>query len=284
MGAVGVLGGDERQVYLAKALKAQGETVYVSALEEAPGLEELPSLTLEELAGRCGKVFLPLPVSRDAATLNAPFSKEKLPLDDRTAKLFSGCVLYGGMLSGLWRASPAWKENQCRDYYDREELVLGNALLTAEGAVGLAIQKLKGSLFGSDCLVAGFGRIGKSLCLDLKGLGARVDCCARSPRDLVLIEGLGLTPLSYSQAEKRYDAVFNTVPTLVIDERILSLQGPDTLLMELASAPGGFHREAARRFGLTVTDAQGLPGRFSPKASADLILKTVKAMERESGE
>ncbi len=286
MGTVGVMGGDERQVYLAKALREQGETVLVSAMEEAPGLGEFPELSPEELAMRCGhggKVLLPLPVTRDSAALNAPFSKEKVLLDDRMARLFSGCVLYGGMLSGLWRASPLWRENRCFDYYEREELILGNALLTAEGAVGLAIGSMKGSLSGSRCLVAGFGRIGKSLCLALKGLGAQVDCLARSPRDLVLIGGLGITPLAYAQVEKRYDAVFNTVPAPVLGEKILGLQGPDTLLMELASAPGGFDREAADKLGLMVTDAQGLPGRFSPKASADLIRKAVQAIEEENG-
>ena len=69
--------------------------------------------------------------------------------------------------------------------------------------------------------------------------------------------------------------IFNTVPAPVIGEELLSRQGPDTLLLELASAPGGIDRAAAEKRGLFLLDAPSLPGRFSPKASGELIKEAV---------
>ena len=281
METFGILGGDRRQLYLARSLKEDGFAVSVHGLERLEGAEEFPVLSLEELGRHCQVILLPLPATRDGAFLNAPYGEAPLPLDDRLPRVLRGCCVLGGMVDRVRETSPLWCDLSLEDYYHREELTLGNAFLTAEGALALAIEEFPGSLGGSRCLVAGFGRIGKALCLALRGVGAQVDCCARKPRDLTAIRALGCRPLEYAQARDRYDVIFNTVPALVVGEEILSHQGPDTLLLELASAPGGIHRQAAQRRGLRVVDAPSLPGRFSPKASGELIKEAVYHMLRE---
>ena len=143
------------------------------------------------------------------------------------------------------------------------------------GALALAVEHAPGALGGSRCLVAGFGRIGKALCLDLRALGAQVDCCARKPWDLAAIRALGCGPVTYDAIPGPYDMIFNTVPAAVLGEEPLSRQGPDTLLLELASAPGGICRRAAQARGLRLLDCPSLPGRFSPKASGELVKEAV---------
>ncbi len=277
----GILGGDRRQVYLARSIASDGYPVFVSCLEEGEGLEGLPALEPEKLCARCSVIILPLPATRDGSFLNAPLSRRKIPLDDGFASLFLGRAVYGGMMEKLYRTSEVWGSVSCRDYYSREELMLGNAFLTAEGAVGVAIQEYEGALNGSHCLVTGFGRIGKALCLALRGLGARVDCCARKAQDLTAIRALGCNPLQYREVARAYDVVFNTVPAQVLTAQILSRQREDTLLLELASAPGGIDREAAGRLGLRVVDAPSLPGKLSPRTSGELIKETVYNMMEE---
>ena len=56
----GIIGGDARQVYLAKSISQDGYPVFVSCLEKAEGIEELPSLSLKEISEKCGIVILPL--------------------------------------------------------------------------------------------------------------------------------------------------------------------------------------------------------------------------------
>ncbi len=281
MGTVGVLGGDERQVYLAKRLQEKGEKVFLCGLENCKGAEGMPELPLREFAKACESVFFPLPATKDGILLHAPFSREVFSLDDRFARLFENKRVYGGMMEKLVSTSTLWKNIKIYDYYTREELTVGNAFLTAEGAVGLAVCHGKGALNGSRCLVTGFGRIGKALCLALKALGAKVDCCARKPQDLAAIEAIGCEPLEYQQISRCYDAVFNTVPAQVLGVRELALQSPETFLLELASPPGGICRKAAEDLGFSVTDGQGLPGRFSPKTSAKMILDAACRMRAE---
>lgn len=284
---VGVIGGDRRQLYLARALRADGFLCYTVGCSEPAAAaalffeEEAASCTLEELVSRCDSFIFPLPASRDGLTLNAPLADEKILLDDDFAALFAGKTVYAGMPGKLLRSSPLWERADVRDYYLREDLLVGNAFLTAEGAVALAITEHPGSLGGSRCLVTGFGRIGKALCVMLRGLGARVDCCARRSEQLTAIRALGCQPLEYGGIADEYEVIFNTVPTPVLGEAALARQGKDTLLLELASAPGGFDLPAAERLGLTIVNAPGLPGRMSPKAAGLLLKDTILKMMEE---
>ena len=73
METFGILGGDRRQLYLARSLKEDGFDVSVHGLELLEGAEEFPVLSLEELGRHCQVVLLPLPATRDGAFLNAPY-------------------------------------------------------------------------------------------------------------------------------------------------------------------------------------------------------------------
>lgn len=280
----GIVGGDCRQVYLARSMREDGHEVYVSCLENSRDCFGLAQTGLHRLAECCPTVIFPLPATRDGRTLNTPLSNQEVKLDDSLARMFAGRRVFGGMMGKLTASSPLWGQVRCQDYYTREELVTGNAILTAEGAVGLAIQEYEGGLGGSRCLVTGFGRIGKALCGMLRGMGARVSCAARKAGDLTAIRAMGLEPLSYGELLQPFDIVFNTVPAQVLDGAALSRQDPDTLFIELASAPGGIDLEAAGGMGLRVLPAPSLPGRMSPKASGELIKETVYHMLSEDGE
>lgn len=275
----GVVGGDRRQVYLARALQEDGLRVMASCLEKA---EDVPgSVEREELCRQADVILLPLPASRDGVWLNAPFSAQPVELTEEFAGLFRGKQVLGGMVAKLRGSAEGWSQTNLRDYYEREELLVGNAVLTAEGAIAAAIGGHPGSLSGGRCLVTGFGRIGKALCLLLRGMGAHADCAARKAQDLVAIEALGCGAIPYGSIGGGYDLIFNTVPHPVLGAQALSKQSPGCLLLELASAPGGIDREAAGRLGLTVRPEPSLPGRVSPKAAANLIKKTVFHMLEE---
>lgn len=279
----GIIGGDERQIYLARSMQADGHDVLISCLENARDTAGLRQTGLHSLAERCDTVILPLPATRDGRCLNTPLSNLEVPLDGEFARLFLDSRVFGGMLPKLTATSPLWRGIDCGDYYSREELVVGNAYLTAEGAIGLAIQEYAGGLGGSQCLVTGFGRIGKALCAMLKGIGAQVSCSARRASDLTAIRATGCRALCYDELARPFDIIFNTVPARVLEAAVLEEQRADTLIIELASAPGGIDLEAAGSLGLRVLAAPSLPGRMSPKASGELIKETVYNMLGEHG-
>lgn len=279
-GKFAVIGGDKRQLYLAKAIAKDGFPVVLSYFDQAEtGM--LPHMPYEEAVLRSDILILPLPVTRDGLLLNTPFSSEKVMLDDDFAIAMKGKRVYGGLMEKLYATSDYYRKVDCYDYYSREELVVGNAMLTAEGAAALAAMELPGSLCGSKCLVTGFGRIGKALCGYLRALYADVTCAARKPQDLTAISGIGCKPVRYGDITECYDVIFNTVPSVVLTAAQLSKQNSDTVIYELASAPGGVDLEAAARLHIQVVGGQSIPGRVSPKTSGEYIKEAIYNMMEE---
>ncbi len=277
----GVIGGDERMRYLATGIAKDGYSVYVTGLEKLQPCCGAAAVSLPELIERSTVIVLPLPVTRDGKTLNAPYSGNEIALDDSFARKMINKTVYGGMLQKLAASSKIWQEVGADDYYRREELAVGNAIPTAEGAIGIAIREYPGTLNGAECLVTGFGRIGKNLSMLLHGMGAKVSAAARKKEDLMLMRAMGVMPLEYREVTKKYDIIFNTVPTEVINAQILNRQDSDTLIIELASAPGGIDRNTAEKRGIRVIDAPSLPGLTAPKSAAEYIKEAIYNMLEE---
>ena len=277
----GVAGGDSRQVWLIRSLLEDGHTVYTTGLEKAPLDKRARQVSFSELAELCSVIIFPLPVTTDGVHLNAPFSREPLLLGEETATLLKGKSVYGGMVNRLYRTGESWEKVSVFDYLRREELAVRNAIPTAEGAIQLAMEKYPGTLNGSKCLVTGFGRIGKVLSGMLRGLGAQVTVSARKPEDLAWIRLSGYEAVHTRHPGSGYDMIFNTVPALVFTREVLSRLEPGTLLIDLASAPGGVDRESAEILGIPVLPALSLPGKVAPKAAGEIIKETIYHMMEE---
>ena len=137
-----------------------------------------------------------------------------------------------------------------------------------------AMERLDRTLLGQECLVLGFGRIGKLLSCRLHGLGARVTATARRPEDLAWIRAYGYAALETGKLDGRlsaFGAVFNTIPSPVLGGPLLAQLPPDCLLMDLASVRG---IEAAED-GPEVLWARSLPGRLSPRSAAAAVRDAV---------
>ncbi len=277
----GVIGGDARMRFLAESIVADGYRVVVSGMEELNAFDDEFDLSVEEAIKESDVIILPLPVTRDGKLLNAPYSKSPIFIDDSLAKMMTNKIVYGGMLKKLIAASPIWREVGPEDYYMREELAVGNAIPTAEGALGIAINEYPATVNGARCLIVGFGRIGKNLSMLLRSLGAQVYASARRNEDLMLMRAFGVQPLRYREITQKFDIIFNTVPSVVIGPQILNRQDTETLIIELASVPGGIDREYAQKCGIRVIDAPSLPGKTAPKTAAEFIKEAIYNMMEE---
>lgn len=157
-------------------------------------------------------------------------------------------------------------------YMEQEHYQIANAAVTAEGAVAVAIDALERTVFGSNILVVGYGRIGKFLVEKLRALGANVTVSARKPEHRAEIEARGMKCVTTSKYESglgEYDVIFNTVPAVVFSEQQMKMVLKNCLLIELASGKGGFPEQCA------VIRAQGLPGKTAPKTAGEILGKTV---------
>lgn len=136
-------------------------------------------------------------------------------------------------------------------------------------------------------LVTGWGRIAKILSLRLFVLGARVTVAARKEGDRAMAQALGLEALDFPalpEALGGFDFIVNTVPEQVLGEPELGRIRRDALLLELASAPGGFEPHRAEELGLTALAAPGLPGLCAPYTAAELMKEAIYSIIREREE
>lgn len=265
--SIAVLGSDARQRYLTELLDANG---FEARPFGVPGLPDRADSALQAAAD-ADAVCLAVPAVK-AGALNG--------LDTITpAQLLSamrdGAVLFGGGL-GAFRTLLQKTNTPCYDLLQNDALTLANAAVTAEGAVLLAMQALPITIRGSSMLVTGFGRIGTSLAMKLRALGADVTLTSRNPAQFSSIEQLSCTPDEtgrYHQGLSRYDCIFNTVPAPVFSSDQLSALSPDCLYIELASSPGGIAPDAPKP--ANYIPAPGLPGRTAPKTAARLIFRAM---------
>ena len=139
----GVIGGDERMRYLAASIAADGYPVCAYGFENSGPIRGVAETSLPDLVKRSAVILLPLPATRDGETLLAPFAAEPIRLNDDFAAQLCNRTVYGGMIQKLTASSAIWKEIEPEDYYRREELAVGNAIATAEGAVAAAVGRPK---------------------------------------------------------------------------------------------------------------------------------------------
>ena len=282
-----VVGGDRRAAKLAELLLRDGHKVHSFALEKAALPAEIPrDSCLQSCVYAADCVLLPMPAEK-GGYLNAPLSAEELPMPVLIEALWPGQLLVGGRFSDLTVTRALRAQLQVADILRRPELAVGNAALTAEGAIGRMIAESERSLWGSRVLVLGWGRIGRILALRLHALGARVTAAARGKADRAMARALGLDALDYGELEPvlgGFDFIVNTVPARVLTEGMLCLIQPEALLLELASPPGGFDKSLAANIGLHALAAPGLPGETAPESAARLLQKAVYAAIEEQEE
>lgn len=270
-----VLGGDPRQEALARLLAEDGHGVHTFALGPVEGTEEERELDGLHLAD-C--VILPLPAAEEDGTLRTPGRSVRVPMERITEAMERGQLLCAGMARPALTRLAEERGIVLRDYFAREELAIANAVLTAEGAVQLALEELPITLHCARVLVVGYGRLGRVTAQRMAALGARVTVAARSYEQLAWAEVWGyeteqvgrLCPWLCS-----YDLAVNTVPAPVLGERELAALRKGTPVMDLASRPGGVDREAARRLGVKVIWALSLPGRTAPQSAGSCVKTTI---------
>lgn len=282
----GIIGGDKRQISMAESISSDGYNVNVAGFEKINFYNGIRQITLRETILNSKYIILPLPVIKGNTLLNAPYSNKEIILDDNFAKLLIDKMVFCGIKSKLINKGDIWKTINLYDYSMREDFAIRNAIPTAEGAIEIAMREYSGTINGAKCLVAGFGRIGKALSKMLTGIGADLIVSARSQKDLAYIETLGYKYIKTANISDTsgYDIIFNTIPEMVFDAHTLALCAQNSLVIDLASAPGGVDLEAATRLGIKSIQALSLPGKVAPKKAGEIIKKTIyNIIEEEEG-
>ena len=260
-----IIGGDKRIKALAKSLKQDGHEVktYANKVEE---IEEIN--TKEELYMDNSEIIISsVPLSKDGININTPLSEKTITIDEFKKISKNKKVIAGNL-----------KEIDGYDILKDEETTILNTIPTAEGAIQIAMEETTYTLDSQKALVLGFGRVGKTLCSRLKNLCKEVYCMARKESDVALIKAYGYIPIKLEEMQEnicKMDIIFNTIPIQIIDKNLLILMNKETLIIDLASFPGGVDYEASKKMEIKAILALGLPGKVAPNSSAEYIKKYI---------
>ena len=259
-----LVGGDRRQFWLSRLLVTRSR-VYTLGV---PGLED-------EIPARPANILiLPTPCMNGAGRIRD--LGEGIELARLRGLYDEDTRIYGGALPlDLRERLPGC--GLVTDLLADPVVSAVNGRLTAEAAVSLTEERLEGSLVGLNCLVLGYGRVGKPLAAMLRDRRARVTVAARRPGVRAEAAQLGYKVRDFSDPPAAFDAVFNTVPAQALSRNALDALGPDCLWVELASAPGGLPEGCRPVF--EVLPANSLPGRRLPRSAASALLEGIKIRE-----
>lgn len=267
-----ILGGDLRQLYLSQLLEKDGYHV-THYYEDHPDL-----FSLQEAIEDSNIVLCPIPFTRDKKNIFSANSLDGLRIEDVVKQLKSDHILFGGNI-------PTWikdycKENKiyCFDFMSMEQVAIKNTIATAEGAIAEAITLSPINLHHSQCFVNGFGRCGQTLARKLKGMDAHVTVSDQNSKKLALAYSYGyqtLMPKELASFIGKYHFIFNTIPALTLDEPLISSMNSHVTIIDIASSPGGVNFDACKGAGLNAELCQGLPGKYSPLTSAEILYEAV---------
>lgn len=280
---IGIFGGDKRQVYMGLSLLNLDYSVYSFRLHDHIVHKNHTELfSLDELMKTCRVLIGPIPLTKDLVTISdgTVCNSEKTIIHH----LNKNHLLIGGMIPSDIVNICNEKGVFCYDLMKSDKIAIMNTIATAEGTIMEAIKNSDRNLHHSSCLVLGYGRCGKVLTDKLMGLDAYTTVAARRGDALAYAHAAGASTVKLSDIKDvlpTYHYIFNTIPSLVLDQECLKLVDRDVVIIDIASAPGGIDYEYALNHGVNAKLCLGIPGKVSPRASADILVTEIEALIKE---
>ncbi|MDR3270810.1 MAG: dipicolinate synthase subunit DpsA [Peptococcaceae bacterium] len=270
-----VIGGDDRELYFMAEMKKLGAYITGAGFERADPLPDIVLTSQKEAVQQADVLIFPMYGTDEGGVIKAKYARDTLVLNQEILQFIPASV---PLLIG-W-ARPALKSAAARlgipiiETANVDEVAILNSIPSAEGAIQLAMQNTKITLHGSRSFVLGLGRTGWTLAARLQALGAQVSGVARQEQDLAKATACGFRPLRFAQLDSvisEAEIIFNTVPALVLNHQRLETLSPDTVIIDLASFPGGTDFAYAQRLGIKALLAPGLPGMVAPKTAGKIL-------------
>jgi len=282
-----VIGGDLRNVKMAEAIRSDGNRVSLFGFKNAGfGSSLTEAEDLEAAIADSDIVIGPLPCTNENEILNAPFHDSKIHISDVFRIMKENQLFIAGRISGRILQIAQSYNIMPIDILEREEMAVLNAIPTAEGAIQIAMEELPITLNGSNVLILGYGRLGKVLANMLTGLGSEVYVATRKYPDIAWLKAYGIKPVYMDDLDKYLagmDLIINTIPSRILDQEKLELIGKESLVIDLASKPGGVDFDKAKMIGIKVIWALSLPGKVAPVTAAGYMKQTIYNILQEMG-
>ena len=286
---IGIIACDLRQVHMAKYLMNKGCSINIICSEKLSHNKEYKEsihgiiysgdfsdlrivYDIEEIINTSQVIVTPIPFNKISEFIVIP--KFISLLNERED--VSSILLYAGYIDNEARVILDKTNIKYIDYSKSEKLAIYNSIATAEGIIAEAILSKDTNLHGSKAIILGYGKCGKTLADKLKGLNVKVSICARREEELELANSLGFSTVNLHNLImeiSKYEYIFNTIPNIILKEDILRKVSVNSIILDIASLPGGVDKNAANKYNICVKHSLGIPGKYSPRSSGIAIAK-----------
>lgn len=277
---IAVLGGDERELILAAELVKMGATVAIAGFPKEMVCHG--AFSVNSVMDACKEsevVILPLPGTNAERIVRAVYAENALVLTpEALSSLSDNAMVIIGSARQFLKDWAGIYNFSLIEVGEMDELAILNSIPSAEGALQIAMEETRITIHGSQTCVIGFGRVGITLARLLKAMGSHVTVVARNRGQLARALEMGCRKAEYgelNQLMNHMDIVFNTVPKMVLTRDILKHARQETVIIDLASQPGGTDFEAANIFGIKAILAPGLPGKVAPVSAGKILADVI---------
>jgi dipicolinate synthase subunit A len=284
---IAVIGGDARQLEVVRKLTELDAKLSLVGFEQLDHSftgavkEKLGELNLSEI----DTVILPVPGTNSEGKVETIFSNEEVFI---TEEIISStpphCTIYSGISNDYLNGIMEKTGRRLVQLFERDDVAIYNSIPTVEGTIMMAIQHTDFTIHGSKVAVLGFGRTGMSVARTFQAIGAKVKVGARKSEDLARITEMAMTPFHLNdlpKAVRDVDICINTIPVQIVTATVLSNMPVHTLIIDLASKPGGTDFRYAEKRGIKALLAPGLPGIVAPKTAGQILANVLAQLLKE---
>lgn len=249
---IGVINSDRRQEAIADKLQSYG--IEVRLIDSVDHIKEYDALVLP-IKG-CNERY---EVTLNTGILHLDKYSEQYP----HIKLFTG--IYTPWLETLPVTVIYMME--------LEEIVLKNAVLTAQGVLAEVIKYVDIPLSLLEIDVIGYGRCGKEIVDLLTNITSHIRVVVKEDRVNTIKDKIPNTVISYEEWCYTTPSmlIINTAPSKVINSEIMDRWNTLPIILDIATDPGGVDYPYARERNINAVLLPSLPSKYSPR-SAGIIL------------
>jgi dipicolinate synthase subunit A len=284
---IAIIGGDARQLEIIRKLTELDAKLSLIGFEQLD--HAFTGATKEKMNeidfSKIDSIILPVAGTGLDGHVDTIFSNEKIILsEEMLTKTPSHCTVFSGITNSYLSGITSSAKRRLVQLFSRDDVAIYNSIPTVEGTIMMAIQHTDFTIHGSDVTVLGLGRVGMSVARTFHMLGARVKVGARKPEHIARITEMGLTPFHLDELShwvKDTDICINTIPHQIVTANIISKMPVHTLIIDLASKPGGTDFRYAEKRGIKALLAPSLPGIVAPKTAGNILANILSQLLQE---
>lgn len=284
---IAVIGGDARQLEIIRQLTEYDAKLSLIGFEQLDHafsgatkekIDEIDFSILDAL-------ILPVRGTDENGQVDTIFSSEKVFLTkEMLEKLPQHAIIFSGISNSYLDTITQEADRRLVKLFERDDVAIYNSIPTVEGTIMMVIQHTDFTIHGSEVTVLGLGRVGVTVARTFQALGAKVKVGARKSEHIARITEMGLTAFHLNDLEsnvKDTDICINTIPSPIVSASVISKMPTHTLIIDLASKPGGTDFRYAEKRGIKALLAPSLPGIVAPKTAGQILANVLIKLLRE---